>query len=147
VTEQSWEKGQEVLVFGSPGRLRYDQDYYVRVVEIESVAPKSFVAAGYRFFKDKLQVRNSSGYGTTMVAAMDDERAPYLLACREASQRLTAVSTAELAWKRERTVNNAADLQVELHGWVVAVEKRDKVREELRALRGGESWTRGLLDR
>lgn len=135
MAEQSWEKGQEVLVFGSTGRLGYDQDYYVRVVEIESVAPKSFVAAGYRFFKDKLRVHSSAGYGYTQVAAMDDERAPYLLACREASRRMTAVGVAERAWDREHTTANAADLQVELHGWVVAVEKRDKAREELRALR------------
>jgi len=135
MAEQTWEKGQQVLVFGSTGRLGYDQDYYVRVVEIESVAPKSFVAAGYRFFKDKLQVRSGSGYGHTQVSAMDDERAPYLLACREAARRLTAVHAAERAWSREHTTANAADLQVELHGWVVAVEKRDKARDELRALR------------
>lgn len=146
MTEQVWEKDQEVLVFASTGRLGYDQDYYVRVVKIESVAPKSFVAAGYRFFKDKLKARTGSGYGHTVVAAMDDERTPYLLACREVSRRLTAVNTAERAWDREKTTNNAADLQVELHGWVVAVEAREKAREELRERRGGESWTRGLLD-
>jgi len=135
MTDQSWEKGQEVLVFGSTGRLGYDQDYYVRVVQIDSVAPKSFVAAGYRFFKDKLRVRSGTGYGHTQVAAMNDERAPYLLACREVSRRSTAVGVAERNWSRERTTANAADLQVELHGWVVAVEKRNKAREELRALR------------
>lgn len=133
--ERTWEKGQEVLIFGSSGRLGYDQDYYVQVFKIESVAPKSFVAGGHRFFHNRLEVRRSSGYGYTQVAAMDDERAPYLLACREASQRLTAVHAAERAWSRNNTIANAADLQVELHGWVVAVEKRDKARDELRALR------------
>lgn len=132
--QRDWQPGQEVLIFGSTGRLGYDQDYYVRVVKIDSVAPKSFLAGGYRFFKDKLKVRNSS-YGHTQVAAMDDERATYLLACREVSLRTTATLSAERAWDRERNVNNAADLQVELHGWVVAVEARDKARDELRALR------------
>lgn len=135
--EQVWEVGQPVIIFsryGSYGR----NDHAVQVHKIESVAPKSFKVSHYRFRKDKLEVRTSGGFAgsTYEVCAMDDPRAEYLLAERFVQRQGSKVDKAERAWKENRTVENAADLQVELYAWVEAEQARAKAEAALRELQG-----------
>lgn len=145
--EQIWEKGQKVIIFTPYGSFGND-DHNVSVHPIESVAPKSFVASHYRFRKDKLAARTQGGFhGTTwLVCRMDDERAPYLLAERSAKRQMNSVSTAQQRWTRDQTVENAADLQVELHGWVEAEQERVKAEADLRTLRAEEAKYGNLLE-
>lgn len=142
--EQSWEVGQPVIIFnryGGHGR----NDLSVQVHKIESVAPKSFVVSHYRFRKDKLEVRTDGGHAgsTYEVCRMDDPRAEYLLAERFTQRQMSKVSKAESTWAKAKTVENAADLQVELYAWVEAEQARVKAEEALKTLQDG----RPLLER
>lgn len=135
-TEQSWEVGQSVIHFspyGSYGR----NDHGVTVHPIESVAPKSFVVNGTRYFKDKLKSRTKGGFHHTtwLVCAMDDERAPYLLAERSARRQRNKVAAVQKLWDREGGIEHAADLQVELNEWVKAEQERQAAWEALRLIR------------
>lgn len=134
--ERTWEKGQSVILF-TPYSGYGKDDHNVTVHQIESVAPKSFKVWHYRFFKDKLQVRTQGGFhGTTWkVCAMDDERAPYLLAERSARRQLNKVAAVQKLWDREGGVEHAADLQVELNEWVTAEQERLAAWDALRVLR------------
>lgn len=144
--EPTWEKGQNVIIFSPYGSYGRD-DHNVSVHPIESVAPKSFKVSHYRFFKDKLKVRTSGGFGgsTWLVCAMDDERAEYLLAERYARRQMNKVAAVQKLWDREHTVEQAADLQVELHAWVDAEQARVAAYEALRVLREDAGY-RSMLD-
>lgn len=140
-TEQVWEKGQNVIIFNRYGGYGRN-DHGVQVHKIESVAPKSFVVSHYRFRKDRLEVHTGGGFvgSTYEVCRMDDPRAEYLLAERFAQRQLSKVSKAESAWAKGRTVENAADLQVELYAWMEAEQARVKAEEALKTLQDGRPF-------
>lgn len=148
--EQTWEKGQSVIVFTPYGSYGRD-DHNVSVHKIESVAPKSFKVSHFRFFKDKLSARTQGGFhgSTWLVCAMDDDRAPYLLAERSAKRQMNKVAAAQKLWDREQTVEHAADLQVELNEWVTAEQERTAAWEALQVLRpyDGTGPYRNALER
>jgi hypothetical protein len=136
-TERTWKKGQTVILFTQYARYGTD-DHKVSVHKIDSVAPKSFKVGQYRFFKDKLSVQISGGgfhEVTWKVCAIDDERAPYLLAERDACRQRVCVTEAQKLWDREQSVECAVDLQSELNKWITAERLRLAAWKELRELR------------
>lgn len=134
------EVGQRVITFFP--YARYGEQ--PQVLTIESVAPKSFVVGGQRYRKDKMEhTTHHSSYDsvTVRVVTLDDDRAPWLLAVRLADKAHRQVLAAEKAWRVRQVVSTAADLQVALHGWVIATEEVGARLSALKILKP-KDWTK-----